>query len=129
MYKINVAKGLISLIIVVLASSFTSSEPAMRYSPVGSWEYSVPGVQEGYESGTMIITKDGKDYKVTLQLNDYFKVEAETVVYKKKALSFSVWVETEEILVSGTFEGDNFNAKLSYFEGEFDLKAIRKSAE
>jgi hypothetical protein len=38
-------------------------------------------------------------------------------------------VETEEILVSGTFDGDNFTAKLSYSEGDFKLSAIRKLAE
>ena len=94
---------------------------------MGSWEYSVPGVQPGYETGTMIIAKDGKDYKITMELNEYFKVDAEKVVYKKKTLSFTVWVETEEILVSGSFDGDNFSGKLSYFEGDFDITAKRKA--
>lgn len=127
-YK-TVFRGLIFMVLVILASSFTFDIPAKKYSPVGSWEYSVPGVQVGYESGTMIIAEDGKDYKVSLQLNEYFKVNAENVVYKKKNLSFSVYVETEEILISGTFEGDEFSAKLSYSEGDFDLIAIRKLAE
>jgi hypothetical protein len=78
---------------------------------VGSWQYSVPGVQAGYEAGTMTIIEDGKGYKVTLQLNEYFKTDAEKVVYKRKTLSFSVLVETEEILVSGTFDGDKFTAE------------------
>lgn len=127
-YK-TVFRGLIFMVLVILASSFTFDIPAKKYSPVGSWEYSIPGVQVGYESGTMIIAEDGKDYKVSLQLNEYFKVNAENVVYKKKNLSFSVYVETEEILISGTFEGDEFSAKLSYSEGDFDLIAIRKLAE
>lgn len=127
-YK-TVFRGLIFMVLVILASSFTFDIPAKKYSPVGSWEYSVPGVQVGYESGTMIIAEDGKDYKVSLQLNEYFKVNAENVVYKKKNLSFSVYVETEEILISGTFEGDEFSAKLSYSEGDFDLIAVRKLAE
>jgi len=125
----TISMGAVSLLLVVLVSSFTIDSPSKKYSPLGSWEYSVPGVQPGYETGTMIIAEDGKDYKVTMVLNEYFKAEAEKVVYNNKALSFSVWVETEEVLVSGTFDGDNFNGKLSYFEGEFDLKALRKAAE
>ena len=127
-YK-NISKAVVSLFLVVLISSFTFDAPAMKYSPVGSWEYSVPGIQEGYEAGTMTISEDGKSYKVTMQMNAYFKVDAEKVVYKKKTLSFSVLVETEEVLVSGTFHGDKFTAKLSYPEGDFDLTALRKTAE
>ena len=127
-YK-TVSRGVFALLLVVLVSSFTLNAPAKKFSPVGNWEYSVPGVEPGYETGTMIITQDGKEYKVSMELNEYFKVDADKVVYKKNDLSFSVWVETEEILVSGTFDGDNFTAKLSYFEGEFDLTAKRKTAK
>jgi hypothetical protein len=125
----NVSRVALSIMLVVLVSSFTTVAPAKKFTPVGSWEYSVPGVQPGYETGTMIITQEGKEYKITMVLNEYFKAEAEKVVYNKRALSFSVWVETEEVLVSGAFDGDQFTGKLSYFEGEFDLTAKRKASE
>jgi hypothetical protein len=125
----NVVRVVLSLFLVVIMSSSTFDVPVLKYSPVGSWEYSVPGVQAGYEAGTMTIIEEGKGYKVTLQLNEYFKADAEKVIYKKKNLSFSILVENEEILVSGTFDGDRFTAKLSYSEGEFDLTALRKAAE
>ena len=127
-YK-NVPRAAFALLIVILVSSFTLAAPVKKFSPLGSWEYSVPGVPEGYETGTMHITEDGTEYKVSMQLNDYYKADAENVVYGKKELSFSVWVENEEILVSGSFDGDNFKAKLSFSEGEFDLTAVRKAAE
>jgi len=100
-----------------------------KFSPVGSWEYSVPGVEPGYETGTMHIAKEGKEYKVTLELSEYYSVDAEKVVYNKKELSFSVWVENEEILISGNFDEEKFKAKLSYFQGDFELTAVRKAAE
>lgn len=125
----TVLRGVVSVIVLIMVSSFTIDAPVRKYSPVGSWDYSVPGVGEGYESGTMLISEDGKEYKVTLQLNEYSKVVAEKVVYKKKEMSFTIYVETEEILVAGTFDGDKFTAKLSYSEGEFDLSAVRKAAE
>lgn len=129
MNRISFSRGLVFLFVVILVSSFTFELPAKRFSPVGSWDYSVPGVAEGYETGTMIITRDRKEYRVTMQLTEYSKVEAEQVVYKNKTISFSFWVETEEILVSGTFDGENFNAKLSYSEGDFNLEALKKPAE
>jgi len=125
----TVLRGVVSVIVLIMVSSFTIDAPVRKYSPVGSWDYMVPGVGEGYESGTMLISEDGKEYKVTLQLNEYSKVVAEKVVYKKKEMSFTIYVETEEILVAGIFDGDKFTAKLSYSEGEFDLSAVRKAAE
>ena len=125
----TVSRGVFALLLVVLVSSFTFDSPTKKFSPVGNWEYSVPGVEPGYETGTMIIAQEGKGYKVSMELNEYVKVDAEKVVYKKNEISFSLWVETEEILVSGTFDGDNFTAKLSYSEGDFDLTAVRKAAE
>ena len=115
------------LLLFMLLSSFTSEAPVKRFSPEGSWEYSVPGVQPGYETGTMIVAKDGKEYKVTMALNEYYQVAGEKVVYKKKQLSFSVWVETEEILVSGMFDEDRFKGTIQYSEGEFNLTAVRTS--
>jgi len=123
----NVFSAMMAILLVVLASSFVVEPPAKRFSPVGTWEYSVPGVQPGYEKGSMFIAKDDSDYKVTMELNEYYKTDAENVVYKKKAISFSFWVETEEILVTGTFDGDEFNGSLSYFEGDFKITAKRKT--
>jgi len=123
-YK-SVLRGVVAMILLVMVSSFTFDTPAMRYTPVGSWEYSVPGVQAGYESGTMTIAEDGKEYKITMQLNEYFKVDAENVVYKKKDISFTIYVETEEILVSGSFDGDEFKGSISYSEGDFTITAMR----
>ena len=125
----TVSRAVLTLLLVVLVSSFTFDSPAKKYSPAGSWEYSVPGVQAGYEIGTMIISEDGKEYKITMVLNEYSKVDAEKVVYKKKAISFSLWVETEEILVSGTFDGGKFEGTLSYSEGDFNITASRKASE
>lgn len=127
-YK-TISRLVVSMILLIVVSSFTFDAPAKKFSPVGSWEYSVPGVPEGYETGTMIIAEDGSGYKVTMQLNEYFKAEAEKVVYEKKVLSFSIWVESEEIEISGTFEDDTFMGKVSFSEGDFDLKAVRKAAE
>jgi hypothetical protein len=123
-YK-SVFRGVFSVILLIMVSSFTIDAPAKKYSPLGRWDYSVPGVGEGYESGTMFISEDGKEYKVTLQLNEYSRVVAEKVVYKKKEMSFTIYVETEEIQVSGSFDGDEFKGSISFSEGDFTITAMR----
>lgn len=123
----NIFRGPIAVLLVLLVSSFTIESPVKRFSPEGTWEYSVPGVQAGYEKGSMVIAEDGKDYKVTMVLNEYYKTDAEKVVYKKKTISFSIWVETEEIMVSGTFDSDEFKGSINYSEGDFKITATRKA--
>lgn len=125
----SIAGTLVCLVILTLTSSFAPESSVKKFSPAGSWTYSVPGVPEGYETGTMIISETGKVLKVTLQLNEYYSVEAEKIVYNKKNLSFSVWVESEEVMIAGTFEENTFKAILSYFEGEFEMTATRIPSE
>jgi len=124
----TISRSLVALLLVVLVSSFTYDAPARKFSPVGTWEYTIDGVPEQYDSGSMIVVKKGKSYGVTMALNEYYKTEGESVEYKKKNLSFIIWVESEEISISGTFDRDTFNGMVSLSQGDFDLVA-RKKAE
>ena len=124
-YK-TVSRGLIAFILVVLVSSFSFEVPAKKYSPVGTWEYSVPDVPDGYQKGTMTIVEKENGYGVTMALNEYSKTEGEKVKYEKLAINFSVWVEGEEVLISGTFDKDNFSGMVSYSGGEAKLTATRE---
>ena len=116
---------LLGLFILIVATSFKFDSYPLRFSPVGTWEYSVPGVEAGYEKGSMLIVREDREYKVTMVLNEFSKTEAEKVVYKRKNISFTIWVENEEIFVSGTFDGDHFRGTISYSEGDFNLTATR----
>jgi hypothetical protein len=122
----TISGSLLALLLVVLVSSFANPTPAKKFSPVGTWDYTVEGDPEGYEVGSMIIAEKGKSYGVTMALNEYYKTEAESVVYKKKNLSFIVWVESEEVSVSGTFDGDTYSGTVSLSQGDFEMLARRK---
>jgi hypothetical protein len=94
---------------------------------VGTWDYTVEGVPEGYEAGSMIISEKGKSYGVTMALNEYYKTEGESVNYKKKNLSFVIWVESEEVRISGSFDGDTFTGLVSLSQGDFEMVAKKKA--
>lgn len=125
----TISRSLVALSLFVIASSFTYDAPAKKFSPVGTWEYSVEGVPEGYDSGKMIIEEKDKTFKVTMALNEYSKTEGEKVEYKKKNLSFIVWVEAEEVFVSGKFDCDKFAGVVSLSQGDFDMTATRVAEE
>lgn len=125
----TISRSLVALSLLVIVSSFTYNAPLKKYSPVGTWEYSVLGVPEGYESGKMIIEEKDKVLKVNMALNEYVKTEGEKVEFKKKSLSFIVWVEAEEVTISGTFDGDKFAGMVSLSQGDFDMTATRVTEE
>ncbi|MEN8204354.1 MAG: hypothetical protein ABFS28_17295 [Bacteroidota bacterium] len=127
MNSITISRSLVAMLFVVLASSFSYNAPANKFSPVGTWEYSIEGVPEGYDTGSMIIVKNGKNYGVIMALNEYYKIEGESVEYKKKNLSFIVWVESEEVSVSGTFDRDKFTGMVSLSQGDFEVIATRNA--
>ena len=51
----TISRSLVALSLFVIVSSFTYDAPVKKFSPVGTWEYSIDGVPEGYDSGKMII--------------------------------------------------------------------------
>ena len=117
----------IFLLIFLVASSFGKSHGPERFTPVGTWEYSVPGVEAGYEKGSMVIEKENREYRITMHLNEYSRSLAENVVYRKKSISFTLVVEGEEIRVQGRFDGDDFEGTITYTAGEFSISAKRAS--
>ena len=125
----TISRSLVALLLVVFVSSFTYEAPAKKFTPVGTWEYAIDGVPQEYESGKMIIAKKDKSLKVTMAINEYYKSEGEKVSYKKKSLSFILWVESEEVMVSGTFDKDQFDGMVSLSEGDFEITATRVTEE
>ncbi len=121
----TISRSLVALLLVVFVSSFTHEAPAKKFNPVGTWEYTVDGVPVEYETGKMIIVEKDKELKVSMEINEYFKAGGEKVSYKKKSLSFIIWVESEEVGVSGTFDGDMFDGIVSLSEGDYDITATR----
>ncbi len=123
-YK-NVSMGMVALFTVLLVSSFSNQAPAKKFSPVGTWEYSAPDVPDGYQEGSMIIVEKDKTLGITMVMNEYTKIEGEKVEYSKKNLKFVFWVESEEIVISGTFQKDNFTGTVSMSGGVIDITAVR----
>jgi len=122
----TVSRGFTALVLVLLVSSFSFEVPSKDYSPVGTWEYSVPAVPDGYQEGTMTVVEKENGYGITMALNEYSKAEGEKVKYEKLALSFSIWVEGDDVKISGTFDKDTFSGTVSYSGGEAKMTATRK---
>ncbi len=113
------------LMLLLLASSFTSVTVPVKFTPVGTWEYHVPGVEPGYERGVMVITEGEGGIQVSIGPSKDYLSPVQDVEYEKKSLSFKVYVEYEEVVVKGEFDNDLFNGKVSFSGGTFDMTAQR----
>lgn len=109
--------------------SLSHATPAPKYTPAGTWEYSAPSAPEGYGMGKMVVTETEDGFGVTIVFNEYARIEAEKVEYRKKAINFVIYVEYEEVSISGIFNKDTFAGKVNSSMGVFDFSASRKKAE
>ncbi len=88
---------------------------------VGGWSYTVEGAPEGYETGLLVIVKEGDGYKVQVQigsgalLGDNVKVSGSTI-------SFDVMVEGGKVAVTLTTKGDTITGKSTSSEGSYTIK-------
>ena len=123
----NIAGMMTGLMIMLLMTSFISNTAPAKFSPVGTWEYSVPGVSEGYDRGLMVITENEEGLLVSIGPSEDYLAPAQDVEFKKMSLTFKVVVEYEEVVVSGEFDGDQFSGTVSYVEGIFDITAQKKT--
>jgi len=114
------------LMLVMLAASFTTVNAQKKVDPVGTWSYEAEYAPYEYSSGDVVVSKEGKEYKVEIKLGEYYKIKAEKVVYKDNVLSFDVYVEGETVSVKTTMQKETHEGTASYSEGTLKLSGKKK---
>ena len=122
----KVCGSVVLITVLLLSSSFYTPLAAKRFKPEGTWKYSAPSAPEGYTNGYFIIEKGESGYMVTFMLDEYYKVKATEVNYKKRKLDFVLYLESDMVRISGRFEDEKFIATASYSEGVIDVTAVRE---
>jgi len=112
--------------LLMLAASFTTVNAQKKVDPVGTWSYEAEYAPYEYSSGDLVVSKEGKEYKVEVVLGEYYKIKAQKVQYKDNVLSFDVNMEGETIGVETTLEKETFTGTASYSEGTLKLSGKRK---
>jgi len=114
------------LMLVMLAASFTSVNAMVKVDPEGTWSYTANEAPYEYSSGDIVVSKEGKEYKVELKLGEYYKIKANSVEYKDNVLSFKVYVEGESVSVKTTLDADKHEGTASYSEGTLKISGKKK---
>ena len=121
---------LLSFILILGLISIIALSATVK-DPVGKWKFTAPGAPYGYDQGLIEIVKDLDEYKATLSFTGMdYKFELEKVKYEDEKLSFSLYLEGEDIYVLMSFsKDDKLSGKALYSQGEVALYATREVIE
>lgn len=116
---------ILSLLVVCFLISVASSAQnnSQKNDPVGTWKFDAPYAPEGYTSGVIVVGKEEQKYTVAMSFTGYeYKFVGEKVKFEKDIVSFSIYLEGENISVTLKFENaTKMTGKAVYSEGEVPL--------
>lgn len=117
------------IILIGLLITFAIPGAAMttEFNPVGNWTFSAPDAPYPYGTGSLEVKMDGDDMGVTLTFTDVeYKFFGEGVKFEDDVLSFSIYLDGEDIFLSLKFvDKDKLSGRAVYFEGAIPLTAKR----
>jgi hypothetical protein len=128
MKKIFIAFLTISLVSVYAASAQTGSKTK---GPLGKWKFEAPYAPEGYNTGTIEISFAENKYSTAISLSGAdFIIPGDKTKLENDTLSFSVMIDTEEVVVKLKAENETkMTGKAVYSEGEIPLTLTKDVPE
>lgn len=114
------------LLLVMLVASFSTVSAQKKVDPVGTWTYTADQAPIEYSTGDIVVTKEGKEYRVEIQLGENYKIKGSGVNYEKNVLSFKVYIEGESVSIKATMEAEKFEGTASYSEGTIPVVGAKK---
>jgi len=124
-------KKLSLLLALILFSGMSLTAASLNpkdVNPVGTWTYSAPDAPYGYQAGDIVVAKEKDAYTVSLKLGEY-AIKGYNVKYEKNLLSFTVYIESESVMIKATFEENKISGKANTSEGDIPFTATRKKEE
>jgi hypothetical protein len=121
---------LLSLFIVFGISVMNAQKSQIKNNPVGEWKFDAPYAPAGYTSGSIIVAFQEKKYSLSMAFTGFeSKFEGENVKIEKDSLSFTIFIENENVSVKLKVENDTLiSGKASYSEGDVPLTLTKNIA-
>ena len=127
MKRIATATALLCLLMVITTGNTIAmtTEKALY----GTWHYSVVNAPYGYESGDLVLKKEGGEITGSLIFAEGYSVSLYEIKIKKGQLSFKAFVEGSEISFEGTYTKKKIEGTVTYVEGTLALTAVPKTGK
>ncbi len=117
---------LVAIAYSCLLFSCAGSKKAKVDPYIGDWEY-VAETQQGSMDVTMTIVKAEEGYTGSLNA-DVGSVDLEDLKIEDGKMTATFWIESYEIPMKGTFEGDKFIGSSSWDGNEMPIDATKVAA-
>jgi hypothetical protein len=117
----------LSMLLLFSTSIISAQTSQGKKSHVGKWKFEAPYAPEGYNAGTIEISFAENKYSTAISLSGAdFIIPGNKTKLENDTLSFSVMIDTEEVVVSLKAENDTkMTGKAVYSEGEIPLTLTR----
>jgi len=120
----KLTKSLFFMVLVVLTTAGTFAQK--KVDPVGTWTFKAEAAPYEYNSGDIVIGKDGGEYTAKIVFGENYEIKGRDVVVEKDQLSFKVYIEDETVYLKGTVEAEEIKGTATYSEGTISFKAEKK---
>ncbi len=125
-------KGIFAFLLLAFCAIFTVTGQSNSKNPVhtGSWKFEAPYAPEGFTSGTIDVKFADEKYSTSISFPvSSYSLTGEKAKMEKDTLTFTVYVEGQEVVVHLNPDGDKkMTGKAVYFEGEIPLTLTRQEA-
>jgi hypothetical protein len=123
-------KATILLVFLFAIITVSIGQTTKKVDPVGSWKFDAPYAPEGYTSGTIVISLVEKKHTATMSFaGSEYKLNGENVKVENDTVSFSIFLEGQDIKVSLKGDADTkLVGKAVYSEGEVPLTLTKNPA-
>ena len=120
----KLTKSIILMVLVVLTTAGTFAQK--KADPLGTWTFRAEGAPYEYNSGDIVIGKEGSEYTAKIVFGEHYEIKGRDVVLEKDKLSFKVFIEDETVNIKGTVEAEEIKGTATYSEGTISFKAEKK---
>lgn len=115
----------IGILLIMVTVGLTSMKPATIYDPSGIWDYEVE-MGEATMTGEITITKEGDDFQVSVETEQYGTLELEDIELKGNDLSANIDMQGATIEFKFEFDKNSMTGTVSTPDGDLDITAKRR---
>lgn len=118
-------KLVLGLMLIMVTIGLTSMKQATDYDPTGIWNYEV-ATPDGNMSDILTISKEDKEYRVSVATVQYGTLELGNITLEEKELTADVDMQGAIIDFKFVFDGDSMEGEITTPDADLTITAKRK---
>ncbi len=118
-------KTTLVLTLIVMSSFTLLGTFKVNKKIIGEWEYSIPQAPYEYQTGVLILSKEGKELKGEMVVGGYTTI-LEELINVKRNVTANMDVQGEIVSFDLNFSKNTFEGTVSYSQGSMEITGNKK---